>query len=226
MRPLAVGVRVFSGKVGWLNGRRSERRFCYWCAGRRSVGWGTELLLRHLGKFFLDEKPAQNLADLGFGQLVAEFDEGRDFIGGEILLAEGADFVAGGGFACAQDDVGFHGFAASGVRDASDSGFHDFGIAEQYFLDLTGYDVITAGDDEVLFAVDDVEVALFVHFADVACVQCARVVDSERGLVLAVPVAGHDLGPVDNDFTFIPDAKFPIVVVFVGLQRDDGEAGV
>src|SRR5690606_36752643 len=70
------------------------------------------------------------------------------------------------------------------------------------FLHFPRVDVEPAGDDEVLLAVDDVEVSFFVHAGDVARPQPAVPQGGGR-LVGAVPVALHHLGPFDEQLAVL-----------------------
>ncbi len=65
------------------------------------------------------------------------------------------------------------GFTAGWMGDADSGRFLHLGVFVKDLLDVPGVDVVTARDDHVLFAVDDVKIALFVHFGDVAGVEPA-----------------------------------------------------
>ena len=65
-------------------------------------------------------------------------------------------------------------FAVALVGDADDGGFGDVGVLVERGLDLGRVDVLAAPDDDVLQAVDDVEVALVVEAAEVAGVRTSR----------------------------------------------------
>ncbi len=59
------------------------------------------------------------------------------------------------------------------VGHADDRGFGDVRVLVQRGFDLGGVDVLAAADDDVLQAVDDVEVAVGVETAEVAGVEPA-----------------------------------------------------
>ena len=57
------------------------------------------------------------------------------------------------------------------MRHADHRAVRDVGVLEERGLDLDGVDVLAAADDDVLRAVDDVDVALVVDARDVPGVQ-------------------------------------------------------
>ena len=59
----------------------------------------------------------------------------------------------------------------AGVGPADDAGQRDRGVLDQRVLDVARVDVEAAADDQVLLAVDDVQVAVRVPVADVPGVQ-------------------------------------------------------
>ena len=81
---------------------------------------------------------------------------------------------------------------------------------------LDGRDVLAAGDDHVLLAVDDAGIALLVHDADVAGLQETVGRHDLGGFVRSVPVARHDLGPTDADLAGLPEGHFVALVVADG----------
>src|SRR4249919_2162569 len=82
-------------------------------------------------------------------------------------------------------------FAALRVPAADDRRALDRGVFEERLLDVAREDVEAAPDDQILLAVDDVEVAVVVHPPEVARVQPAA---AHRLLSLfgSPPVAAHD----------------------------------
>ena len=64
-------------------------------------------------------------------------------------------------------------------------------MGEQHFLDLARIDVGAAGDDQVLGAVLEVEIALLVEDADVAGMQPAAA-QRGRARLRVLPIARHD----------------------------------
>src|SRR5580704_7856733 len=60
-------------------------------------------------------------------------------------------------------------------------------------FDLAGIDILSTRDDQVLHAIEDVEIAVRVAVADVARAK-RSVLKGEAGLPWIVPVATHDTG--------------------------------
>lgn len=81
---------------------------------------------------------------------------------------------------------------------AADTGFEDGGVGEQGGLDLGGIDIFAAGDDQVVAAVEDVEVAFGIEVADVAGGEPA-IVDGGGGSVGTMVIAGGDAGTFEVD---------------------------
>src|SRR5262245_4531180 len=76
------------------------------------------------------------------------------------------------------------------VRHADDRHLENSGVCADNFLDLTRVDVCTTGDDHVLLAIRDVQVAIFVKMTHVAGMEPA-VAERLRGRVGVVPVTLH-----------------------------------
>ena len=73
-------------------------------------------------------------------------------------------------------------------------------------LDRRRRHVLAVGvDDQLLLAVGDAQEALGVDLADVAGVEPPLGVDHLRGLLLLVPVALHDVGPLGEDLAVVGD---------------------
>src|SRR5207248_11713618 len=62
---------------------------------------------------------------------------------------------------------GYHGLAPFGVWNTDDGGLDHRRMGVEHILDLRRRDVVAPPDDEVLFAVDDVQIPLVVELADV-----------------------------------------------------------
>src|SRR5581483_6859292 len=87
------------------------------------------------------------------------------------------------------------------VRHAHHGAFHHRRMAVQHLLDLDRGDVLSAGDDDVLAPVADLDVAIGVHHSQVAGEEAAAAGDLPGGFVVAV-VAEHDVVAADRD---LPD---------------------
>src|SRR3954451_17699311 len=69
----------------------------------------------------------------------------------------------------------------------------------QRLLDLARVDVVAAADDQLLLAVDEEQIALFVEAADIAGRQPAVGVDRVARRFVIVPVAGDHGRPAELD---------------------------
>src|SRR5262249_13017774 len=90
-----------------------------------------------------------------------------------------------------------HGFAEVGMLDANHGALADARHLVDYALDLLGVDVEAAGDDEVLGAADDREIAVGVEPADVAGPEEAVRPELAARLLRVAPAAPEDVGAVD-----------------------------
>ena len=91
--------------------------------------------------------------------------------------------------------------AAEGIGLADDGTFSDaFDFVDAVF-DFAGIDVFAVHDDEVFQAVDDVDVAVFVHVGEVAGVEPAVFGEDFPGFFGLVPVAFHDVVAADEELT-------------------------
>jgi hypothetical protein len=68
-------------------------------------------------------------------------------------------------------------FAKLWVRDPDHRGLPHGGVLVEHFLDLARIHVVAATDDQLLLAIDDEEVSIFVDAFDVTAVEPAVVVD-------------------------------------------------
>ena len=91
-------------------------------------------------------------------------------------------------------------------------------VPGEHVLDLGAVDVLAAGDDHVLLAVDDVDEALFVHPAQIAGVEPAAG-ERLRGRLGLVPVAGHQRRAAVDDLADL--ARRDVVHVVVDDPRLD-----
>jgi hypothetical protein len=93
---------------------------------------------------------------------------------------------------------GDHDLAPALVGPADHRGFGDVRRFDQQVLDFGRVDVLAAGNDHVLAAAVDIEIAFLVEVAHVAGAKPA--VDQHRGGGLRrLPVAAHDVVALDQD---------------------------
>src|SRR5258707_14985552 len=70
-------------------------------------------------------------------------------------------------------------------------------------FDFTGIDILATGNDHVLQAVKDIEIAICILIAEVSCAKEA-ISEGESGLFLIVPIAAHDIRTPGREFTSTP----------------------
>src|SRR5258708_26634085 len=87
-------------------------------------------------------------------------------------------------------------------------------------FDLAGIDILSTRHDQVLHAVEDVEIAVRVAVADVARSKHS-VLKREPGLLWIVPVAAHDIGAARHQLTTLSRSEFPSGCVHIA-QVDAG----
>src|SRR4051795_2632581 len=145
-----------------------------------------ELRRRHLAH---DE--LLHLAGDRHGELVHELPVAGDLEGRDLPPAGGRQLLGADRAALAQLDPGHDLLAVARAGHADEVGVADGRDADQELLDLARVDVLSAADEHVLDAPDDLHVALVVHRREVARVHPAVVVDRLARGALVVPVAQH-----------------------------------
>ena len=122
---------------------------------------------------------------------------------GHIFLAKFDDLFRGGLFLFLQNYESLDRFPPVRVRYPYDTGLLNFRMLIKNFLDLPGIDIIPAADDHIFFPVDNVEIALLIHAGDVPGIK-PPIAQSLLGLFQPIPIAQHDLGTPDTEFSFFP----------------------
>src|ERR1700738_1664266 len=98
----------------------------------------------------------------------------------------------------AQNDNGLARLAAIGIGNADYDCLGDSRMGINRAFNVGGIDIVAAGDDHVLEAIDDEQIAVLVEIADIAGPK--EPIDHRTlGLVLAVPVALRDLRTGNDD---------------------------
>src|SRR5271157_4370832 len=105
----------------------------------------------------------------------------------------------GGGVTGLQADVGLGHFAPFLVGDGHDGDFSYGGMVGQRLLDFNGRDILAAGNDDVLHAVADFDVAVGVDDGEVAGVEPAALKCIRGGFGIVV-IAQHDVIAAHEDF--------------------------
>ncbi len=135
------------------------------------------------------------------GQVVGEGDGLRDLVLGQPAPQVREDFRAVGTTVGLQHDDGVADLAPDRVRHADHRALAHRRVTEECVLHFGRVHVLPAGDEHVLDPVDDVGVALRVRAGDVARPQPSVAGEGRRGVLGAAPVAGHHVGPLDEDLT-------------------------
>ena len=141
------------------------------------------------GPVLVAQHALEQLARLGARQLVAQLVLARALVAADALVDERAQLVEVDGLARLRLHDRVHALAPFVVGDAEHRDVEDRGVLVDHRLDLGRVDVDPAGDDHVLLAVADVEVALVVEVRDVADRLPLRAVLGE--LLVGVVVAVH-----------------------------------
>ena len=108
-----------------------------------------------------------------------------------------------------------------GIRQADDRAFQHVRMLGHRGLDLVGIDVEARDEDHVLLAVDDAQIAVVVHRADVAGAEESVRRHDFRRLVRTLPVAGHIHRRADRDLAGVAVLHL-IAVVVEDLDLDAG----
>ena len=157
------------------------------------------------------------LADLAGGgaRQRAEFDVLGTLEVRQALAAPGDQLFGGGGVIGLEADVGLRHFSPFLVGDGDDGDFGDGGVIGQRLLHFNGGDVLAAGDDDVLHAVAQFDVAIGVDHGEVAGVEPAAVKGLLGGFGIVV-VAQHDVVAAHQDFAHGLAVGGDVVHVVVG----------
>src|SRR5919112_3412559 len=133
-----------------------------------------------------------DLAGDGHGELVYELDVARDFLVGDLSLAEGPHLVLRHRLTLANSDPGAKLLTVSRVGHAKDLDLLDLWMFEEKLLDLTRVKVLTSTDHHVLDAANDVAVALVIQGGQVTGVHPACGIDHLCRFLNLAPVTEHD----------------------------------
>src|SRR5215475_14524285 len=84
------------------------------------------------------------------------------------------------------------------IRHPEDRGFQDGRVLVEDFFDLSTVDILAAGDNHILGAIDEENVALSIHITEVPTV-IPPAAQGIGGLLGFVPVTLHDVGAAHDD---------------------------
>jgi hypothetical protein len=168
---------------------------------------------------------AEELANGAHGQrLVAEDDAGGLLHRADPVAAPGDQLLLGSVGALPQHDHGAWRLAPLGVRDAHDRDLTHGRVVGDGVLQLRGPDVEAAGDDHVLLAVGEEEVAALVQVADVAGEDEAVAGEPLRGRLRVAQDLFHVAGGVDGDLAPLAGWQLAAVVAEDPDHRPRGRA--
>src|SRR5262245_31515037 len=148
------------------------------------------------------------LRQLGFRELEAA----RNLVVGEKPPAVGDQFVRAKSLSRLAHDAGGDELTPLPVGDAEDRRFENRRMLVDDGFDLAGVDVFATGDDHVLRAVENVEIALGIAVAHVAGTE-HPVLERAARLLRILPVAAHDIGAARHQFTMLPGFNLPALFV-------------
>src|SRR5207249_5913145 len=170
----------------------------------------------------LPQGSPQHLADHRFWQLLAELYARGNFVRREALSAEGAQLRFGCRVLRAEHDPRLDHFPFGLVCDTSHTDFGNRRVVREHFLDLARPHLESARLDQILLAIDDEQIAIFVEVAQIAGMEPAPraalvdvVAEHADGLVGSVPVADHQLRRGKGNFTNLP--RWQDARAFVGV---------
>src|SRR5579885_2103161 len=163
----------------------------------------------------LPQRLFHDLAAARLGQLVQEVDGARRLVSSQPCPHEAHELVGGHPGGWSFDDGRLHNLSPLVVRNAENRAFEHRLVLVQNVLHLRRIDVLAAGEDHVLFAIHDVDVAFGVNYGQVARVEPAVPYGLRRGF-RSLPVARRDGGPAHDDL-----ADLPIIAGHLAAVRAD-----
>src|SRR5664279_3006810 len=101
------------------------------------------------------EFPAEDFPDGALWQGVDELDEFRHLVRGKSFLAEGHDLIRGKRLPRFDNNEGLDRLAAVSIRNADRADLQNLGVFHQEFVDLLWVNVVAAGDDQILFTINN-----------------------------------------------------------------------
>jgi hypothetical protein len=107
-------------------------------------------------------------AGRGARQRIEQFQKLRQFVGRDLVAEEIRQFGEGHRLARLRDNRGADPLAESRIGDADRRRLQHLRVLIQHLFDLARIDVGTAADDQLLLAVDDLQIAVTVEHADIA----------------------------------------------------------
>ena len=119
-----------------------------------------------------------------------------------------------------EHDDRVHLFTPHAVRDADHRHLRNCRVGVDRLLDLDRVHVLAAGHDHVVQPIDEVDVALVVHVADVAAV-VPPVPQRTLGLLGAVPVLAQEISAAETHLSFQTGCQaFAVAILNADLDTD------
>ena len=143
-----------------------------------------------------------------------------EFVARQFMRAALFEFFGRYRLALAHHNEGGHGLPPVVIFLANDGDFTDRRVVVQHLFDFAREDILATGDDDVLFAVDEVEMPLVVDAAEVAH-GAPAVHQCFGGCLGLVPVAVEQPRVLDPHLAHLANAEFFAFVV-ANLEPDAG----
>src|SRR6266567_4432212 len=199
-------------------------RPCLSPADRRFAA--TTPLARHAFVFFLVELLLVEFADRRFRQVGADLHGLQHLVLAELVLEKDLELVERErGRITLQFDEGLGRLPPIRILHADDADLFDGRMLEDGFLDHARIDVVAAAQQHVLGAVDDINITVFIHVADVAGTQ-EPVGGHYLGRRLRIlPIAFHHVRTLDADLATLSQPHVFPVAGDAGELDDDSRDG-
>src|SRR6476661_808756 len=157
----------------------------------------------------LAQDPLQDLAATALRQFgFRELDVSRDLVVGEVSPAVSNQIIGAESSSGLAHHACRHELAPLRVGYSEDCCFQNRRMLVNDGFDLAGIDILSAGDDHVFHAVEDIEIAVRVAVANVARPK-QSVLKREPGLLRIVPVTAHDVGAARHQLTALSRSELP-----------------
>ena len=138
-----------------------------WLARPPADAFGAPMVFTRASSVAL-QRPPQDFPDHRLRQLLPELDLRRDLVGREVLATERPQIALGRMLPGSQDDPGLDDLTLGGVRDASNADLGNRGMRCKSFLDFARPHLKAARLDEILLAIDDEDVTVFVEVPEIS----------------------------------------------------------
>src|SRR5210317_1244821 len=156
------------------------------------------------------EFPPQNLADVGLGQFVTEFDHLRALVAGQVCAAVVDNILLCESFVLANSED-LDDLTRALIGDSDGRGFQYAVQLDNDIFDFIGIYIEAGNENHVFLAILYPEETIFIHTADIAGPQPATRQHYFGRIFRELPVALHDLRALDADFANL--AKRQVVAV-------------